>query len=146
MTKDSHKRIFRKCEVRHICLNNVEDLYDAADKIFIYAREQNRTYHNPAGNKVYFEFVGVEDFIIIGQECDDIEFWYDFVTRRHPMENKKKNTMDKSGFKKKIRQYLLDRKKKRRVSTSQSHKNISVDISYIENDISDVANEISHEL
>src|SRR5687767_9592560 len=32
---------------------------------------------NPAGNKVFFEFVGVLDLLLLGPECEDDEVWYD---------------------------------------------------------------------
>jgi hypothetical protein len=122
--------VFRKCEERYICINDIENVNDAIEKIFSYARKANRNYINPAGNKVYVEFVGVLDFILLGAECDDIEFWYDYTVRKLPMENKKNSVMNKSDLKKKIKQHLVDWKQKKiSFDTTQSHKNIDVDLS-----------------
>jgi hypothetical protein len=126
--------VFRKCEERYICINDIEkdidNVNDAIEKVFSYARKMNRTYVNPAGNKVHFEFVGVLDFILLGVECDDIEFWYDYTVRKLPMENKKNSVMNKSDLKKKIKQYFIDSKQKKIVGdTTQSYKNIDIDLS-----------------
>jgi hypothetical protein len=118
--------VFRKCEERYICINDIENVNDAIEKVFSYAQKANRTYVNPAGNKVHFEFVGVVDYILLEGECDDIEFWYDYTVRKLPMENKKSLVMNKSDIKKKIKQ---DSEKKIVNDTTQSYKNIDVDLS-----------------
>lgn len=45
---------------------------------------------NPAGNKVFFEFVGVLDLLRLGPECEEDEVWYDIKVIKQPKERSKK--------------------------------------------------------
>jgi hypothetical protein len=129
---------FRKCEVRTVVFDCVEnDLYDAVDRVFAYARSQQRNYMNTAGRKVYFEFVGILDFIRLGGECDENEMWYDYVVKKEPMENRENTTFSKSEIKKKIRQELEKLKEPldpKMHSNDRSHMNINYDLEKILND------------
>jgi hypothetical protein len=125
---------FRRCEVRTVVFDNVEYVDEAVDKVFSYVKGKNRTFINTAGNKVYFEFVGVLDYIKMGGECDDSEVWYDYVTMKEPMENRKKIAfISRAALTRKICQ---DRKNRESILTNKnsddhSHTNISYDIEQI---------------
>ncbi len=121
----------RKCEERYIVIDNVHDISSTLDSVYSYAKKSERVYKNTDGNTVYHEFVGVIDYILMENECDDIEFWYDYTTRRLPMENKKAITMSKSTIKKKIKQYFLNKTKRfKEDKEANSHMNINMDMFY----------------
>lgn len=98
----------RVCEERYVTLP-CDDPLKAVDSLFEIARKANNSYINDEGNNVYFEFVGVQDYILIGSECAENEFWYNIVVRKTPMENKKKLTMDKRTMKKRITKSIEDK-------------------------------------
>jgi len=39
-----------------------------------------------SGSPVFFEFVGLQDLLELGPECDDDEVWYDIRVLKRPME------------------------------------------------------------
>ncbi len=53
-------------------------------------RAAQYSYRNSDGNKVYFDFVGVQDLLCLGIECEPDEVWYDIVQLVKPMERKNK--------------------------------------------------------
>jgi len=108
---DNSSGIYRKCEERYVVFDIVTDVYETLDRIYECAKNKNRSFKNCGGNKVYFEFVGISDYIIMGAECEENEFWYDFVVKKLPMENKKKLTMSKSEIKRKIKKKLANEDK-----------------------------------
>jgi hypothetical protein len=53
-------------------------------------RAAQYSYRNSDGNKVYFDFIGVQDLLCLGIECEPDEVWYDIVQLMKPMERKNK--------------------------------------------------------
>jgi predicted alpha/beta hydrolase len=53
-------------------------------------RAAQHSYRNSDGNRVHFDFVGVQDLLCLGIECEADEVWYDIVQLVKPMERKKK--------------------------------------------------------
>jgi hypothetical protein len=47
-------------------------------------------YKNTDGKQVRFEFIGVQDLIGIGSECEPNEVWYELVKLTSPMARKEK--------------------------------------------------------
>ena len=52
-------------------------------------RDSQHSYQNEEGATVYFEFVGVEELLHLGIECDTDEVWYDMFEMLEPMERSK---------------------------------------------------------
>jgi hypothetical protein len=120
--------------MRTVVFDDVGSVDAAVDKVFSYVKGKNRTFMNTAGHKVYFEFVGILDYISIGIECDDCEVWYDYVTMKEPMENRKKITfVTRADLRKKLLQDLKSKSKglKNINTEDRSHKNIHYDIDQI---------------
>lgn len=53
-------------------------------------KQAEHDYENDAGNRVYFEFVGIVDLLELGTECATDEVWYDIKERLLPMERRDK--------------------------------------------------------
>ena len=53
-------------------------------------RAAQYSFRNSNGNKVYFEFIGVQDLLCLGVECEPDEVWYDIVQLVKPMERQSK--------------------------------------------------------
>lgn len=77
--------IMRTCEERIVVLR-AATVREALAKAKRRGRKAQLDYLNSAGNRVYFEFVGVMDLLELGVECDEDEVWYDIVVRKQPME------------------------------------------------------------
>lgn len=81
--------IRRTCEKRLFVLEAT-----SAQKALSLAKRRGRAaegrYKNSLGGTVHFEFVGVQDLLHLGPECEDDEMWYDIVELVRPMERRKK--------------------------------------------------------
>lgn len=51
-------------------------------------RAAQHSYKNSTGNCVYFDFIGVQELLCLGEECEHDEVWYDIVQLVRPMERK----------------------------------------------------------
>ena len=96
--------VFRKCEERYIVIENVENVVDTINNFYKTRKEWNHSFISTRGHKVYYEFIGVMDYILWGCEQSKGEFWYDYTIKKLPMENKSKLTMSKAELLKRIRE------------------------------------------
>ncbi len=80
--------IFRKIERRIVVFKgeDADRAYSLAEK---YANDEEYDFANDDGIKVFFEFVGVEDFMHLGLEADEHEVWYEIGKMKAPMERAK---------------------------------------------------------
>jgi Domain of unknown function (DUF4288) len=77
----------RLCEVRTVLIS-ARSARSALVKAKKNGRDGEHSYSNSDGNPVFFEFVGVEELLELGAECEPQEVWYDIVERLLPMERK----------------------------------------------------------
>lgn len=79
----------RICEKRiiHFKASNAQRALVHAKKR---GHEGEHSYKNSAGNKVFFEFIGVRDLLCCSDECDSDEVWYQILELVQPMERRKK--------------------------------------------------------
>ena len=119
--------IYRRCEERYIVIDDVTDIMKGVEEIFKIGKSKKHSCVNTDGNKVFIEFVGVRDYLLIEQECDENEFWYDFIVKKMPMENKKALTLSKSQIKKEIKEFFNSKTKPFvAVKEKNAHYNIHV--------------------
>lgn len=85
VTVDGDDGVMRTCEERIVVLRATH-AREALARAKRYGRKEQHRYRNSDGNPVRFEFVGVLDLLLLGQECEEDEVWYDIVTRKQPME------------------------------------------------------------
>ncbi|KZC24388.1 hypothetical protein RHOFW104T7_08850 [Rhodanobacter thiooxydans] len=82
---DGDSGVMRTCEERIIVFRA-----STARKALATAKRRGRaaqhTYENDAGRTVYFEFVGIQDLLHLGLECEEDEVWYNITQRKLPME------------------------------------------------------------
>jgi hypothetical protein len=119
----------RQCEIRYIVIDNVINIDDSIEQLFVYGKKKNYSYINTDRNKVYFEFIGVMDYILMEEECDDNEFWYDFCGKKLPMENRKTLTKTKNIIKKEIKEYIIS-KTEPPVSSNEKNRYRNVHVYY----------------
>jgi hypothetical protein len=50
--------------------------------------EGEHSYQNAYGGTVHFEFVGVQDLLELGAECERDEVWYELIKMVRPMERR----------------------------------------------------------
>ena len=86
---DSDPGIRRICEKRLINFRS-ETAQAALKEAKRRGRAAQYSYRNNDGNKVYFDFIGVQDLLCLGIECEPDEVWYDIVQLMKPMERKNK--------------------------------------------------------
>jgi hypothetical protein len=86
---DRKPNIMRTCEERMVVFRakSARNALSAAKR-----RGKNAQFQqtNPAGNRVFFEFVGVLDLLQLGPECEDDEVWYEIKVIKQPKERSKK--------------------------------------------------------
>jgi hypothetical protein len=93
---------YRKCEERYVIKDIVDDDIEATlDDFFANIKSSNHSFIDTYGHKVYCEFIGVMDYILLDEYNEEV--WYDYCIKRLPMENKKKIIISKSEIKKRIR-------------------------------------------
>ncbi|MDO4627792.1 MAG: hypothetical protein Q4C70_01275 [Planctomycetia bacterium] len=100
---DGDSGVYRRCEERYVMLNvqDGEDINQVIDQFYKKIKKEDYVYQNTNGDQVFFEFVGVMDYIVWDYR-EENEFWYDYRTRKLPMENKTKLTLSKRELKQKI--------------------------------------------
>ena len=80
--------IRRICEKRLINFRS-----ETGQKALAEAKRRGRaaqfSYRNSDGNRVHFDFIGVQDLLYLGIECEADEVWYDIVNLMKPMERKR---------------------------------------------------------
>ena len=78
-------RKIRSCEERiiHLRARSGREALKAARKA---GKKAELQYHNPEGDPVFFEFIGVRDLLELGIECEANEVWYDLAQYLEPME------------------------------------------------------------
>lgn len=79
----------RICEKRLINFSS-ETAQSALKEAKRRGRAAQYSYRNSDGNKVHFDFIGVQDLLCLGVECEPDEVWYDIVQFVKPMERKNK--------------------------------------------------------
>jgi hypothetical protein len=79
--------IMRRCEERIIVLS-ARNAETALRKAKTHGRKAEFKGKSESGLPVYFEFIGITDLLELGMECLPEEVWYDFSTRKLPMERK----------------------------------------------------------
>ncbi|GHT13730.1 hypothetical protein FACS1894170_10030 [Planctomycetales bacterium] len=94
VVKKGKQNQFRFCEKRVICVATEYPL-QTLEYIYKKGKESNCSYINAKKEKVYFEFIGIWDYDIIGFECDEDEYWYERIRCKLPMENKEKYVFSK---------------------------------------------------
>ena len=52
-------------------------------------RAAQHSYKNSAGNRVHFEFIGVQNLLCLDPACEADEVWFDIVQLVQPMERRK---------------------------------------------------------
>ena len=77
----------RTCEERIICFR-ARSARTALTHAKRAGKASNFSYDNSAGNKVFFEFIGVMDLLVLGVEAGPEEVWYDIYDKLLPMERK----------------------------------------------------------
>lgn len=77
----------RTCEKRLIGFK-AKDARTALRYAKLRGREAECSYRNTDGGTVHFEFVGLQDLLHLGSECDRDEVWYDIVELVQPMERR----------------------------------------------------------
>jgi hypothetical protein len=79
----------RTCEERIIQFKapTVKDALRYAKR---YGRDEQHSYKNNSGGKVYFEFVGVMELLHLGAECEPNEVWYEIIELLKPMERRRR--------------------------------------------------------
>ncbi|MBP3694749.1 MAG: hypothetical protein J6J31_10005 [Thermoguttaceae bacterium] len=100
---DGNDGTFRRCEERYIMLEIQENetVDQLIDRFYASAKKENFSYKNINGDSVFLEFVGVLDYILWDYDPQN-EFWYDYTTRKLPMERKKELTLSKTELKRRI--------------------------------------------
>lgn len=82
---DGDPGVMRTCEERIVVF-----YASTARKALATARRRGKAaqckYKNDDGNIVNFEFVGIQDLIYLGLECEEDEVWYNITMRKLPME------------------------------------------------------------
>ena len=84
---DSGKR--RLCEERIITFQS-PNARAALNEAKARGRKACHSYKNNDGNTVHFEFIGVQELIHLGVECEADEVWYEIVERTTPRERRLK--------------------------------------------------------
>ena len=87
INQDSNK--MRTCEERIIVFKSTSPLA-ALKKAKIRGKKAEFNYKNDDGNKVFFEFVGIQDLLELGLETQEDEVWYGIKDYLLPMERKDK--------------------------------------------------------
>ena len=100
--------VFRRCEERYIVLDAPDGPLEAFEKFYKERKRRNHSYTSTDGHRVHCEFVGIIDYILLGTECCENEFWYDFFIKKLPMERKNVLTLSKSEIKTRIKRQLGD--------------------------------------
>jgi hypothetical protein len=77
----------RLCEER-IVLINATSAKSALSKAKRKGTNSEYQHNNDAGNRVYFEFIGVQELLSLDPECADDEVWYEIVERVSPLERR----------------------------------------------------------
>ena len=82
---DGDPGVMRTCEERIVVFHA-----SSAQKALAAAKRRGKaaqhSYKNDAGDTVYFEFVGIQDLLHLGLECEEDEVWYNITQRKLPME------------------------------------------------------------
>ena len=84
---NDHSGRRRLCEER-IVLLNARTSPSALKKADRRGKAAEYTYKNDDGNTVYFEYIGILELLLLGNECEQDEVWYDIRERVLPMENR----------------------------------------------------------
>lgn len=79
---------------------NENDLLIKANKR---GKEDEYSYTNDDGNKVYYEFIGILDAMEHGIECEKDEVWFEFKDMLNPSERKKDLLPTKSQLLKQLK-------------------------------------------
>lgn len=79
----------RTCEERivHFDASTAKDALRYAKR---YGRDEQHSYKNSNGGKVFFEFVGVLELLQLGAECGPNEVWYELTELLTPMERRRR--------------------------------------------------------
>lgn len=77
--------VMRTCEERMIVLR-AKSAHDALTAAKRHGKNAEFRHKNPAGHRVFFEFVGVLDLLHLGPECEPDEVWYDIKVMKLPKE------------------------------------------------------------
>ena len=77
----------RTCEER-IVLIDASSAKSALAKAKRKGSKAENDYDNNEGNRVYFEFIGVRELLLLDPECAEDEVWYEIVDRVLPMERR----------------------------------------------------------
>ena len=86
---------FRTVEER-IVTTHSPDARSALETFKHAAHEDESSYLNDEGNRVYIEFVGIVDMMELGLVCGESDVWYDIRTMLTPMERKAQLIPDES--------------------------------------------------
>ena len=85
--KKANKR--RLCEQRivHIDAVSAKEALKLAKRK---GKDAQYRFKNIYGNYIYFDFIGVQELLSIGVECEPDEVWYELLDLVNPMERKQK--------------------------------------------------------
>ena len=79
----------RLCEKRIIHVQALS-AREALGLVKVAGKEAQHNFKNVYGNRVFFDFVGIEELLSIGVECTSNEVWYEHVDIVNPKERRAK--------------------------------------------------------